>query len=98
MYAECLCLEGESEIFFEILDPRELDSFSGSESVLDDGRSDKSSFHIDIDTKLEKSLLDLERPFLDLEWRDFSLIADMFEMLDRWVGPLSKLWHQCSLL
>lgn len=53
-------LQCESEILLQGFDFREADSFTRTESILDDSRSDTLFFHIDIDAELEKGLLDKE--------------------------------------
>ncbi len=55
-----LCLECECEIFLEGFDLREPHSLTWSESILDHGRSDTLFFHLDVDTELQKCLLDQE--------------------------------------
>ena len=54
------CLQSKCEIFFERFDLRESHSFTGSEAILDNSRSDTLLFHFDIDTELEKCFLNEE--------------------------------------
>lgn len=95
---DTFCLEGEGEIFFEGFDPRETDSFRRSETILDHGRSDTLLFHLDIDAKLEKCLLDHKRLFLDLICRDEILVCHFIEELDTREIPRSKVDFCLSFL
>lgn len=59
-------LQSECEIFFQGFDLREADSLRRSEAILDNRRSDTLLLHLDIDTELEKCLLDQDRFLLYL--------------------------------
>ncbi len=79
LYSDGFCLECESEIFFEGNNLGEPDSFTWSETVLDDGRPDTLIFHLDIDAELEECALYEERLLLDLLWRDDIDMLDIIE-------------------
>lgn len=84
-------LEGESEVFLQVLDLRKAYSFSRSESVLDDRRTDAFSLHFDIEPELEQGLLDQDGFLFDLTRTDEILMRDRIEEVDSWEIPASEL-------
>ncbi len=89
------CLQRQSQILLQRFDLREADSFTRAESVLDDSRSYAFLFHIDIDTELEKCLLDEEGLLLDLIGGDRILMFDLIQEFDTRIVPCAKIERLC---